>query len=194
MIRRTAAALTTLIALSVPATAFAEWSVVSEASSLGFISVKNGDIPESHSFGELTGTVSEDGAAEIKIGLASVETGIDIRNERMRDMLFNVADNPFMTVRADIGLDRFTELQAGDRIQIETIVTLDTGSTERSYAAPLNVTRLGADRVAVSSAKPIAVDVSRLGYTDGIEALRNVAGLDAISLIVPVSFDLVLER
>lgn len=182
------------LAAALPATALADtWTVDPGASSFGFISVKNAEVAEEHSFGELSGAVT-DGKAEILISLASVETQIDIRNERMRDMLFHVEKTPTMTVTADIDLAQFKGLAIGERETVEVDLTVNTGAEEMGYFATLNVTRVAEDAVTVSTAKPIAVHAGDLGYADGIEALRDVAGLESISLIVPVSFDLMLKR
>ncbi|MEL6234796.1 MAG: YceI family protein [Pseudomonadota bacterium] len=169
------------------------WSVVPEASSFGFISVKEGDIAEVHSFGKLSGTI-DDGKAEVLIDLASVETHVDIRNERMREILFDVATTPNIIVTAEIDLEAYKDLAIGARTTQEIDFTIDTGTFSSDYFAEVNVTRVGPDAVSVASAQPIPVDASEFGYADGIEKLREIAGLDEISIIVPVSFDLMLRR
>ncbi|MEM9049774.1 MAG: YceI family protein [Pseudomonadota bacterium] len=182
------------LALSVPIAASADrWAVVPDASSFGFISVKEGDIAEVHSFGRLTGAIDE-GKAEVMIDLASVETHIDIRNERMREILFNIAETPMITVTAAIDVDGFSDLSIGSRRTLEIDFTIDTGAVSSDYFAEVNVTRVGPDAVSVASAQPIPVDASEFGYAEGIEKLREIAGLDSISIIVPVSFDLMLNR
>ena len=72
----------------------ADWQLVSEASELSFVSVKAAHLAEQHHFKTVTGTVSDDGEAHLIVDLASVHTGIDIRDQRMRDMFFKVAEFP----------------------------------------------------------------------------------------------------
>ena len=77
-----------------------EWSVDAAASSLSYVSVKAGEIAEANSFSGLSGSVTPDGAATVEIDLATIETKVDIRNERMRDIFFEVANHPKATVTA----------------------------------------------------------------------------------------------
>ncbi|QPH52330.1 YceI family protein [Pontivivens ytuae] len=186
----TAAALTTApLALSA-----ADWTLDSEASTVGFVTVKEGEIAEAHSFDDLTGTVAEGGEATVSIPLASVETLIDIRNERMREILFDVANFPEATVSAEIDLAAYESLGEGERTQDDITITVATNDHEATYDATVNVTRIGADRVAVSTARPVLTDARDFGYGDGVAQLREIAGLEAISPAVPVNFDLVFDR
>lgn len=182
-----------LTGLALPLAA-ADWSVVSEASSIGFVSVKDGDIAETHEFGSLSGAVGADGAAKIDIALGSVETRVDIRNERMRDVLFQVAQFPIASVAAEIDMAALETLGIGERAEIDTFVTVAANGTEADYDAFLNVTRIGDDRVSVSAREPVAIDVHDFGYEGGVAQLQEIAGLDAISPIVPVTFDIVFGR
>ena len=47
--------------------------------------------------------------------------------------------------------------------------------------------RLSATRVLVTTVRPVVVNADSLGLTEGVERLRNIAGLQAISPAVPVS-------
>ena len=66
------------------------YTLVPEKSKLVFTSIKSGSVIEAHEFKSLSGEINEQGLASVTIDLASVETGIDIRNERMKSMLFHV--------------------------------------------------------------------------------------------------------
>jgi hypothetical protein len=61
-------------------------------------------------------------------------------------------------------------------------------------SADVVVARLGEGRLLVASTRPVVVDGAKVELTDGIEKLRAVAGLTAISPSVPVTFLLVFER
>jgi len=58
----------------------------------------------------------------------------------------------------------------------------------------ITVAKLGAERLLVASSQPIVIDAAQVGLTDGVEKLREVAGLPAISPAVPVSFVLTFEQ
>jgi hypothetical protein len=42
--------------------------------------------------------------------------------------------------------------------------------------------------VMVASTKPLVIDAAKFGMSDGVEKLREIAGLDSISNAVPVNF------
>jgi len=56
------------------------------------------------------------------------------------------------------------------------------------------VVRIGEDRFNVVTRKPFIVLVGSHALLDGIERLREIAGLKMISLAVPVSFSLQFVR
>ncbi len=172
----------------------AAWRVDPAASRIAFVSTKNGEISETHRFAEVRGEVSEAGAARVEIPLSSVRTGIDIRNERMREMLFEVADFPLAEIRAEVDLAALEGLALNAAEELSLDLEVDAHGATARYEVPVKVVRLWEDRVAVSSLAPITVEAGDFDLAAGIEALREVAGLDSISGEVPVSFDLVLER
>lgn len=181
-----------LTGIALPAAA--EWSLKGDASTLGFVTIKNGDTAEAHSFSGLEGGVDEKGVAEISIPLSSVETFIDIRNERMRDILFRVADFPAATVTAEIPMADLADLADGERATSELDLTLAANGAEAYYFAEVAITRIGPDLVAVSTVRPMIADARDLGYEEGVAQLREIAGLDSISPAVPVTFDLLFTR
>ena len=54
--------------------AFSDWNLVTEESKLNFISIKASNIAEIHSFKKISGSVKENGEAQLTINLASLET------------------------------------------------------------------------------------------------------------------------
>ena len=80
-----------ILCVFIAPTCVADWVLDSENSHLSFVSIKNGVVAEVHRFDTLRGGVNDNGTAALKIGLASVETNIPIRNDRIKSMLFDVA-------------------------------------------------------------------------------------------------------
>ncbi|MEM1315006.1 MAG: YceI family protein [Pseudomonadota bacterium] len=198
---RPAAPLAALALLAVPAAALAEdragdgdWTVDGEASVLNVFSLKDGEVAEQHAFTRLSGGVAASGEARVEVSLASIATGIEIRDERMREMLFQVADWPLAEIRAQVNPAAFEGLVPGQAARVETVLTVEAYGESADYPAALVVSRIDQDRAAVSTADPIVVRAGDFGYGDGIDALRDVAGLDSISYDVPVVFLLVLDR
>ncbi len=80
---------TLLLLLSLTASqAFAGWTLDNTDSRLSFVTVKAQNVAEVHSFTQLSGEVDSTGIATVTIQLASVDTLIEIRDERMREVLF----------------------------------------------------------------------------------------------------------
>jgi hypothetical protein len=170
------------------------WTLTNAESRFEFISVKKGTIVETHSFGELSGTVESDGKARVKIMLDSVETNIDIRNERMRKYLFETDKTPTATFMVNIDMAMFASMAIGERKDISKTILIYMHDKAISLEVDLTVTRLGANKVAVESQTPVIFDTDRLGFGDGILKLQELAKLNIIAPEVPVMFSLVFER
>ncbi len=176
-----------LLVLAFPAAA--QWELDNAHSSIYFISIKNDGIAETHYFESLLGYVGEEGQVSITIDLNSAETLIPIRNERLREMLFETATFPTATVSAEIDPAILAEVAKGATISSEVPVTLSLHGLEKSIQAPLAVVATQGG-LHVYSAKPIVLNAGDFGLAGGIEKLREVAGLSTISTAVPVSFNL----
>lgn len=170
------------------------WTLDSDSSAISYVTTKNGDTAEPNLLTGLSGAVSDDGAAAVEVSLSSVETFIDIRNERMREILFKVADFPVATVNAALDMGALQALEPGATTETEFEVSIAANGEESSYDAMAFVTRVGEDRVLVNAKAPIIVYIEDFGYGDGVSQLREIAGLDSIEPAVPVNFNLSLSR
>jgi len=182
-----------LMAAAIALPAQADWMLDGEQSELSFVSTKAINVAEVHRFGDLSGSISADGQVVIAISLASVDTGIELRDERMREMLFDTSEYGLATVSAKIDPAEITGLDAGDskRMVVEANVMLH--GVSRPLPVELMVARSGDSRLIVTSAKPVVVNAPEFDLGAGVEALREIAGLPSISLAVPVSFVLTFD-
>ena len=169
------------------------WTLASAESRLSFLSVKAGEIVEAHSFGGLSGEIGPDGAARIAIPLDQVKTNIDIRDERMREHFFETARFPVANVAAQIDLAGYGDLAVGARKVTPLTLTLDLHGVQAPVEAQFFVTRLGERRVEVASVDPILVHVEDFALAAGLETLRGLANLPAITPVSPVSVNLVFD-
>jgi YceI-like protein len=181
------------LALFASSHAFAVWNLDSKSSSLSFVSTKAVDIAEVHHFTELAGRISDKGKAVITIGLASVETGIPIRNERMLKMLFEADKYPLATVRSKIDMETIDTISPGSSKRLTTELMLDLHGAQVAIDATVLVVKLDDDVLLVTSTAPVILNAGSADLADGIEALREVASLPSIGSAVPVSFVLVFE-
>lgn len=196
--RRLRAALAAPLALvglvCLPAVAQAEWRLENDRSQLAFATIKAGDLGEVHTFGELSGRVGDDGAVTVDIHLASLDTLIPIRDERMRSLLFETAQFPIATLTANIGAERLQDLAGGATGPLTVDGVLKLREAEIPLRLEVMTERLADGAMLVASRKPVVVLAAAIGLTDGVERLREIAGLPSISQAVPVSFVLVFQR
>ena len=182
-----------MLVLALPGVASAHWSLNNDASSLSFVTVKAEHVAEVHTFDVLSGEINDDGKVEITIELASVNTLIPIRNERMQAMLFETNLFPQGNIEADIDLDAITAMAPGSSETMQLNFSLSLHDMSRSYTAEVMVTRLE-EGVLATTMKPVVVTAEEFGLQSGVEALREVAGLPSISRAVPVSFTVVFDQ
>lgn len=186
-------ALAVLAACSQAAEPAGDWRLDGAASTVAFVSIKAGETAEAHRFTALQGTIAEDGAAEILIDLDSVDTGIEIRDERMREHFFQTDTYPQARISAAIDLAALSEMQPGDRIRLPIEAMLELHGTTLPVETEVFVTDAG-DRVLVDSTAPVLLHAGDFGLGDGLATLQDLAGLPSITPVVPVSFSLVFER
>lgn len=178
-------------AILLAAPAFAEsWTLDGSASRLAFGSVKKDVIGEVHSFTGLSGTVA-DGTANIDIDLGSVETNIDIRNERMVEHVF--ANAATATLVAELDMDALNALPVGDTTVMEVDATLGFLGQELELYTEMLIARLGDDKVMVTTNDMLYVEVEDLGVTPGIDKLMELADLPGITRTVPVTLRFVFS-
>ena len=169
---------------------FAGWEVDPTGSHIGFASVKNDLIAENHTFTEVTGRVSVAGEANIKVTLASVETLIPLRNERMQTMLFNIAKFPQATITSEVPVNELSLMATGESSVLDIELLIALHGKELKKSVPVKVTSIGDNGFDVSSLGPIILHASQFALSDSVDALRKIAGLQSIDLMVPVTFDL----
>jgi polyisoprenoid-binding protein YceI len=171
-----------------------DWKLDGAASELSYVTIKADEIAETNTFEGLSGGVTADGAANISIDLASVSTGVDIRDERMRDVFFVVADNPEASITAQIDPASFEGLAIGESVDTPLEGTIALKGAEVGFQADISVTRVSDNRVLAVSDKPVIVSAGQFGLTDGLAELQSLAELPSITPVVPVTFSLTFER
>lgn len=180
----------TIFLLSACGMARADWELDNTSSTINFVSVKNGSVGEVHSFASLVGFVGAEGNAQLTVNLESVQTLIEIRDQRMREMLFETAKFPVATVTAQLDTSVLAMAAEGGIVTTELPVTLSLHGKEKQLSAKLVIVGEGGDRLVVFSAAPILVNAADFDLTAGVAALQQVAGLQAISTAVPVTLQL----
>lgn len=170
---------------------FANWSLVKDESTITFTSIKKGSVAEVHTFTEFAGQVLKDGQAAVDINLASAETNIEIRNERLDELLFDVSKFAGSKVKGKVDLSEINTLAVGQSSKQQLDLNLYLHGLFKDVKAQVQVVKLADNMFQVTSLKPVIVNAGDFGLAEGVEALRKVAGLPSISLAVPVTFNFV---
>ena len=166
------------------------WVLDNKSSYLSFVTVKAGDLAEAHRFRTLSGEVSVDGTAAISIDLASVDTLIPIRDERMREHLFQTIRFPEAIVSLQFDPEQIMSIAEGSSATVQLDGELSMMNRRVPIRADALIVRLTPTRVLVVSRTPVVVNAGSLRLVDGIEKLREMANLPSISKAVTVSFAL----
>ena len=173
---------------------FPDWNLVNKESRINFISIKASDIAEIHTFKELSGSVQNNGQAQVVINLSSLETLIPIRNERMGNLLFETKVYPVASFKLKLDLQTFLLTEVGKSSDITHRGVLELKGKQFTMPVKISVTRLSDQSFLVKSSEPLLLNADSLGLSDGIESLRVIAGLPSISKSVPVTFSLIFRQ
>ena len=169
-----------------------DWTLDAETSRLAFGSVKNTYIGEVHTFEGLSGTVSRDGEVAIEVSLASVSTNIDIRNERMGEHVFGGA--PTASLTGSIDMDTLKTMRPGETTTLEIGAVLSFLGNEVDVFTELFVVRTSPRSVMVTTNDMIMLTTEDLGIDAGIDTLQELASLESITRVTPVTLRFVFER
>ncbi len=183
-----------VVAAALSFSAAADWSVNSAQSSLNFVSVKNDVVAETHSFKDLTGKLTEAGEFSVAIPALSVDTAIPIRNERILEHVLAAKQYATINAKGKVDSKVLTGLKTGDSVVVDQALDLTLLTQTQSLTAKVKVTKVSDSQLVVTTVAPIMLDVNKFELNAGVEKLRELAGLKAISPMVPTTFSLVLVK
>ena len=168
--------------------ASAQWKLNENNSHLSFVSIKNNAVAEVNRFESLSGAVTVAGEATVNIALDSIETNIPIRNDRMKTMLFQTGIFTQASVSTQLDIPVFRDLETGASISAELSLELNLHGIMGKVPARVRVTRAQKNTWLVNSIQPLIINAPGYQLAEGIEALRNIAGLQSITPVIPVTF------
>ena len=168
--------------------AYADWILDAENSNISYGTVKNDMIGENNTFKTISGHLNNDGQIDIEIDLSSIDTLIEIRDGRMRDIVFKVSENATAKLSGEIDLKAYDNQEIGTSRIIETTVSLELVGQKLEHDVKLLVTRLAKNKVMVTPHGVMFIDADDYDLVDAIEILRNLAGLDSIASVISMGF------
>ena len=183
-------AVVSLLLLAPCSTVWAQWELDSSRSVVNFVTVKNASVGEIHSFSSLVGFIGAEGNVQLAINLDSVETLVPVRNERMRELLFETAQFPAAKISAQVDPAILTAAAEGGVLTADVPLTIALHGQEKTLTLSVVVVGEGEGRLRVFSARPVLVNAGDFGLEAGVAALQKIAGLQSISNAVPVTLQL----
>ncbi|WNO09198.1 YceI family protein [Teredinibacter sp. KSP-S5-2] len=176
--------------------ASADWVLSDAGTSLHFISTKNQNIAEVHDIRDLKGELLSDGSFNITLDTRSVNTGIQIRDERMASLLFESGLYPFITISGKVDYFSADDMKAGviRTAPFDVDLTIDMHGISQTQKASMLVYKVDEKTLGVSLHKPIIIKAGDFQMDTGIERLRKIAGLDNINYSVPVTGHFVFNK
>ena len=196
--RPTARALGLIVALSAlllfgpqVANAASNWTLDPSASVLTYQSVKKNTIVETNKIRNIAGTLSSAGDAKVTFDLNSVDTGVDLRNVRMRFLFFETFKYPTAELTAKVDPAAFADLATKRRVKATLPFRLNLHGVDKDLEASVVVTMVSDNMVSVASEAPVAVHVEDFGLLPNVDKLQQAANVTNIVPTASVSFDFV---
>ena len=173
--------------------AVSPWALNASESYLNFATTKNTHNLEVHNFTSISGDINSAGTATLSIDLNTVNTGVALRDQRMRDLLFETGTYPTATVTVAVPASLISGLALGQSAATDITASLDLHGVTGTITTKVAVQKLTNSRILVQSIAPVLIKAGDYSLTNGVEALRAAVGIASISVAVPVDFALVFD-
>ena len=170
-----------------PQNTFTDWTLDTNNSQLSFISTKNKTISETHQLTFKDGSINSGAFVDLIIDLNQVETHIEIRNQRVKDLLFQTDRYPTARIKAQLP----ENLVLGTTMDIR--FELDLHGITKELSVPV-MAQMVDEKLTVINYQPITIQAKDFDLDAGLNQLTQVAKLQAISYEVPVDFKLVFNK
>ncbi|WP_072281670.1 YceI family protein [Rappaport israeli] len=169
----------------------AQW--VSNDNAITFLTTKvnqeNASITEQSSFQNSQARLDESGNFVLEIDLNSVQTNVEIRDERLRDWVFQTDKFTQAKVSATLDVKALEQLAVGEVLKLQQPLMLELHGEQVDLQADLAIQKVAEDKLMVSTLSPVIVDTSAVNMKDGVAELVKVMALSSIVQQVPVSFN-----
>ncbi|WP_269620841.1 YceI family protein [Zhongshania sp. BJYM1] len=182
------------VALSLPLTGLNALELDADSSVLNFVTIKNDSVAELMSFTSVSGNIDENtGKATLSVDLSSVASGIDIRNDRMREHLFQIDLFPNAVYTTNLDMAELNSIGMGEQKTMDLSGELSLHGKKAPLKFNVLVTKLSNGSFNATTSAPSFINANSFGLAPGIGKLRSLAGLAGIDLVVPVTFSVVFK-
>jgi len=131
-------------------------------------------------------------SAQFTIKPDSVDSRVPIRNERMREFLFETNIYPTIEINANVG-DLVSSLKPGQSNMMTIPASLSMHGATKEIKLETRLSVINANTIVVSSTQPVLIRAADFDMVDGITKLASLVNNLAIAETVPVNFSLELD-
>ncbi len=182
-----------LSTLFITSNVLAQWEIINDESTVNYVSIKKSKVGEVNSFKKINGSIAN-GKMSLDIDLASVETSIAVRNERVKTMLFDISSFAKANISADLDTKILDKIKVGETHKDSVSFKLSLHGVSQEIMTDVRVVKLAENRILALSVSPVIVNADQYNLSEGIEKLREIARLPSISSAVPVTFSLIFKQ
>lgn len=176
------------LTLLIASPAYSAWQLDAKHSSLTFVSIKKGTVAENHRFKQFSGSIENDGSAQITIDLNSVDTNIAIRDERMAKFLFETVQFAQASFSAQLDDNTIKAIAVGSSQKMKVKGSLKLHGQQQELMLNVMVAKLSEKKMMVTTLQPVIIKAADFSLVAGINKLKSIANLPSIAYSVPVSF------
>ncbi|MFC3874357.1 YceI family protein [Neisseria musculi] len=144
-------------------------------------------ITEQSGFGGAQATLGKEGDFKMDVDLGSVKTGIEIRDQRLKDWVFETARFAKAEISAKVDAEAVNNLSVGESVHFKQPLVLNIHGKQINLEADLSAQRVSADKMMVYTLSPVVLDTKSMDMADGVAKLVEVMGLSSIVEQIPVS-------
>ncbi len=163
------------------------WNLVTDQSTLSFVSTKNKTHTEEHSLQFLQGNIQSNHQLILEIDLNTVDTLIPVRDQRLKDILFETDQFPIARITADLP----SELVMDNPTQMA--FNLDLHGVKKNLNSTVIIQEVD-NQLVVVNFEPNLINGKDFLLDDAINQLTKIAGLQSINYEVLVDFKLTFEK
>jgi outer membrane protein OmpA-like peptidoglycan-associated protein len=168
-----------------------DWTLDPAQSQVWVQTTKQETTVEKHRFTAVEGSVDRTGRAALKIDLGSIETGIDLRNVRMRFLLFETFRFPHAEIFAQLNKARLQGLTVGTTIDYPLLLNVNMHGVAQQFETTVVLRRVNEATVSVATKTPIVVTAESFDFAKGLVKLSDAVGGISIKPSAEVTFNLV---
>ncbi|MCG7656728.1 YceI family protein [Wielerella bovis] len=155
---------------------------------IGKVTPKLKSITEPAYFAKSSAQLDKDGQFSMSIDLQSVNTNIEIRNQRLKDWFFETSKFPTATVTGKLDSVAINQMKIGDILLLDQSLVLNLHGQDIDIIAPLLISRTSKNKIIVNTRHPVILDVRQMNMLNEVSKLVEGMGLSSIWEQVPIFF------